>query len=47
MIRRIIGLFSGGPYYLRVNRERIAIRDISSGKSFQIRAVGKLGSNRN
>ena len=34
-----MSLFSGGPYYLRLNRERIAIRNLANGNTFEFRTV--------
>lgn len=35
----MIGMLSGGPYYLRLNRERIAVKNLSSGETIEFRAV--------
>jgi rod shape-determining protein MreB and related proteins len=41
------GLFSGGPFYVRVNRTRLNMRDVSSGESFEVLAkLGLDGANR-
>ena len=39
MLKWIIGLFTGGPYYLRINRERVSVRNISTDETFECRAV--------
>jgi rod shape-determining protein MreB len=33
--RALIGLFSGGPCYAKLDRTLISIRDVSSGKTFE------------
>ena len=35
------GLFSGGPYYVRINRSRLNMRDLVSGESFEV--LAKMG----
>jgi rod shape-determining protein MreB and related proteins len=46
-LRSLIGLFSGGPYYVRINRTRLSIRDISTGRTFESSAtLGLDGTNR-
>ena len=37
----IRGLVAGGPYYLRINRERVSVRNVSTGDRVEITA--KLG----
>lgn len=44
MYKWLLGLLSGGPYYLRVNRQRLSIKDISSGRAFECRAVVGMDS---
>lgn len=41
-----MGLLSGGPYYLRLNRERIAIKNISSGETIEFRSVMGIDDSR-
>lgn len=47
MINWILGLFSGEPYYLRLNRERIVIRNSGNGKTVEFRPVVGLDSRNN
>lgn len=37
----VCGLFTGGPYYLRVNRERVSVRNVSTGDVVEV--TPKLG----
>lgn len=47
MLKHVLNLLTGGPYYLRVNRERVSLRDISSNRAFECRAIlGIDSSNR-
>lgn len=39
MLKWFKGQFSGGPYYLRLNRDRIAIRNVASGETVEFRCV--------
>ena len=41
-----MGLLFGGPYYLRLNRERIAIKNISSGETIEFRSVMGIDDSR-
>jgi len=46
-LRPLMGLFSGGPCYARINRTRISIKDVSTGRTFESAArVGLDGENR-
>ena len=46
-LRPLIGLFSGGPCYARIDRSRISIRDVSTGATFESAArLGLDGANR-
>ena len=40
-MKSIYGLFTGGPYYLRVNRERVSVRDVFTGDVVEV--APKLG----
>ena len=33
ILKFIRGLLTGAPYYLRINRDRVSVRDVSSGAS--------------
>lgn len=47
LFKWLLGAISGGPLYIRVNRERIAIRNVSSGNVFECRPLlGIDSSNR-
>jgi len=39
LFKTILGFFSGGPYYLRLNRDRIAIRNLANNRSVEFRSV--------
>ena len=41
MLKFFRGLFTGGLYYLRLNRERVSVRDVSTGESVDV--TPKLG----
>ena len=41
IVKSIVGLFSGGPYYLRVNRDRVSARNVSTGDVVEV--TPKLG----
>ena len=47
MIKLIRALFASGPYYLKINRDRISIRDVATGHSIQIRTVLGLDDSKN
>jgi rod shape-determining protein MreB len=40
-LRGLVGLFSGGPCYARIDRTRISIRDVSTGATFE--SAARLG----
>jgi rod shape-determining protein MreB len=40
-LRPLIGLFSGGPCYARIDRTSISIRDVSTGATFE--SAARLG----
>jgi rod shape-determining protein MreB and related proteins len=40
-LRSLIGIFSGGPCYARIDRTSISIRDVSTGATFE--SAAKLG----
>ena len=40
-LRPLMGLFSGGPCYARIDRTRISIRDVSTGATFE--SAAKMG----
>ncbi len=42
LIKHIRTLFSGGPYYVRINRQRISVRNTSDGIETESRAVAGL-----
>lgn len=44
MIRWFLGVIAAGPYYIRINRERISVRNVSSGDSFECRALVGIDS---
>lgn len=47
LLRWLLGAATRGPYYVRINRERIAVRNVSSGESFECHALlGIDNSNR-
>lgn len=39
MYKALVGLFSGGPYYLRVNRQRVSVRNVSTNETFECRTT--------
>lgn len=39
MLKALAGLFSGGPYYLRLNRDRIALRDLDSNRTIELQSA--------
>jgi rod shape-determining protein MreB len=41
LAHRLRGLFSGGPYYVRISRAHLNMRDVSSGESLEV--IAKLG----
>lgn len=41
ILKFIRGLLAGGPYYLRVNRERVSVRNVSTGNAVEV--TPKLG----
>ncbi|NNF66405.1 MAG: hypothetical protein HKM98_02745 [Gammaproteobacteria bacterium] len=47
MLKWIAGILTNGPYYIRINRGRIAVRNVSSGNYFECgTVVGVDGSDR-
>ena len=47
IIKSIVGLISGGPYYLRVNRDRVTARNVSTGDVVEVTPkLGLDGSNK-
>lgn len=45
-LKYLRGLISGGPYYLRLNRERVSVRNVSNGNTVEIPAkIGLSDSN--
>ena len=46
-LRPLMGLFSGGPCYARIDRTRVSIRDVSTGATFESAArIGLDSANR-
>jgi len=46
-LKLIAGFLSGGPFYVRINRERIAARDVGTGNTLECKAIlGLDGSDR-
>jgi rod shape-determining protein MreB len=46
-LRPLLGLFSGGPCYARIDRTRISMRDVSTGATFESAArIGLDSENR-
>ena len=41
ILKFVRGLLTGGPYYLRINRERVSVRNVSTGDAFEV--TPKLG----
>ena len=47
LMHSLRGLFSGGPYYVRVGRTRLSMRDVASGATFETAArIGLDSENR-
>jgi hypothetical protein len=47
LMRSLRGVFSSGPYYVRISRTRLNMRDVSSGETFDTAArIGLDGANR-
>jgi rod shape-determining protein MreB and related proteins len=40
-LRSLVGLFSSGPYYVRISKTRLSLKDVSTGKTFE--TLAKLG----
>lgn len=43
MIGRLRALFSGGPLYVRLRRDRLSVRDVSSGREFEDEPLLAIG----
>ncbi len=44
MLKWLLGAITGGPFYVRINRERIAVRNVSNGDFFECRPLLGLDS---
>ena len=44
MLKWIAGILTNGPYYIRINRERIAVRNVSRGDYFECGTLVGLDS---